>query len=105
MSSVMRGVLSHFACGEQRSILLKSQADRILARDTTPLQSPVRQYPRKSNPLEQTAPGQVAAVRLEVPSRIRLDRESNPSTGKMRPRFRRQSLPPTLAPIPGLLSE
>ena len=26
-------VLSHFACGRQRSILLKSQADRILAKE------------------------------------------------------------------------
>ena len=26
-------VLSHFACGRQRRMLLKSQADRILARD------------------------------------------------------------------------
>jgi len=33
MAFVMRGVLSHFACGEQHSILLKSQADIILAKD------------------------------------------------------------------------
>jgi hypothetical protein len=34
MASIMRRVVSHFACGEQRSTLLKSQADRILARNS-----------------------------------------------------------------------
>ena len=34
MASIMPEVVSHFACGRQRRILLKSKADRILANDS-----------------------------------------------------------------------
>jgi hypothetical protein len=34
MASIMPEVVSHFACGRQRRILLKSKAGRILANDS-----------------------------------------------------------------------
>ena len=64
MASIMRRVLSHFACGEQRSTLLKSQADRILARNS--LQSEKREAAsRRIEELQSTA-GSRARVSIGI---------------------------------------